>query len=173
MAPMKKTTRKPTTRQTGTAAKRKATKRTPASAKKAKKSSTRTPMSPAHKRALADGRSMSATVDRYLTAVNTPKRRGRKVSKEALQSRLGAAQARAKTASGVKKVLAAQQVRELRTQLAAMDAANTSDLKTLETGFIKIAQQFSENRGITYGSWRNAGVPAEVLKKAGIRRSRS
>src|SRR5689334_18875335 len=45
-------------------------------------------LSAAHKRALAEGRTMSATVDRYLSAVNTPKRRGRKVSKSALQQRL-------------------------------------------------------------------------------------
>jgi putative transposase len=34
-------------------------------------------LSASHKRALAEGRTMSATVDRYLSAVNTPKRRGR------------------------------------------------------------------------------------------------
>ncbi len=55
-----------------------------------KKASKRSPakgshkLSPGHKQALAAGRTMSATVDRYLAAVNTPKRRGRKVSKEAL-----------------------------------------------------------------------------------------
>src|SRR5690242_1918407 len=67
-------------------------------------------LSAAHKRALAEGRTMSATVDRYLSSVNTPKRRGRKVSKASLQQRLAGARAKAKTATGVDKVLAAQEV---------------------------------------------------------------
>ena len=64
---------------------RKATKRT---TKKATKRSTQRTLSAAHKRALAEGRTMSATVDRYLSAVNTPKQRGRKVSKATLTQRL-------------------------------------------------------------------------------------
>src|SRR5579862_6123581 len=122
-----------------------------------KRASHRT-MSTAHKRALAEGRTMSATVDRYLSAVNTPKRRGRKVSKSALQSRLAAARARAKSATGVDKVLAAQEVRDLQSRIAALDASNGGDIKTFETAFVKIAKRFGENRGIGYGAWRDAGV---------------
>src|SRR5437773_12454086 len=99
-------------------------KRTPAKAGGSRKLST------AHKRALAEGRTMSATVDRYLSAVNTPKRRGRKVSKASLQQRLAEARARAKSASGVDKVLAAQEVRDLQARIANMDAAGGGDLKS-------------------------------------------
>jgi hypothetical protein len=130
-------------------------------------------LSASHKRALAEGRTMSATVDRYLSAVNTPKRRGRKVSKSSLQQRLGDAQARAKSATGVDKVLAAQEVRDLQSRIASMETAGGGgDLKSLETAFVKIARQFGENRGIGYGAWRDAGVPAPVLKRAGIARTR-
>jgi hypothetical protein len=129
-------------------------------------------LSASHKRALAEGRTMSATVDRYLSAVNTPKRRGRKVSKAALVSRLAEARTKAKSASGVEKVLAAQEVRDLQNRIATMDAAGGSDIKSLETAFVKIAKQFGENRGIGYGAWRDAGVPAVVLKKAGVARTR-
>ena len=146
---------------------KKTTKRT----RKPAQSSTRT-MSPADKRALAEGRAVSATVDRYLSAVNTPKRRGRKVSKAVLESRLAAAQAKAKTMSGIEKLVAAQEVRDLRTRIAAMNSARGSDIAMLEAAFVKVAKQFSENRGITYASWRDAGVPAAVLKKAGIARTR-
>src|SRR4051812_28240316 len=86
-------------------------------AKKTARKATKRPaarkLSAAHKRALAEGRTMSATVDRYLSAVNTPKRRGRKVSKSALQQRLVEARAKANSATGVDKVLAAQQVRDV------------------------------------------------------------
>ena len=115
---------------------------------------------------------MSATVDRYLSAVNTPKRRGRKVSKGALQQRLTDARAKAKSATGVDRVLAAQEVRDLQTRIAALDSASGGDVKSLEAAFVKIAKRFGENRGIGYGAWRDAGVPAPVLKKAGIARTR-
>src|SRR5438552_5513385 len=96
-------------------------------AKKAARKATKRPasrrLSAAHKRALAEGRTMSATVDRYLSAVNTPKRRGRKVSKAALQQRLGDARVKAKTATGVERVLAAQEVRDLQSRIAALDTS--------------------------------------------------
>src|SRR5690348_15800508 len=108
---------------------RKATKRT---TKKAPKRSAQRTLSAAHKRALAEGRTMSATVDRYLSAVNTPKQRGRKVSKATLTQRLPSARERARSATGVEKVLAAQEVRDLQNKLANMNAANGSDIKSLE-----------------------------------------
>ena len=141
-------------------------------AKKAAKRPTPRKLSAAHKRALAEGRTMSATVDRYLSAVNTPKRRGRKVSKAALVQRLADARAKARGTSGVEKVLAAQEVRDLQLRIAALDAASASDVKSLEAAFVKIAKRFGENRGIGYGAWRDAGVPAVVLKKAGVARTR-
>ncbi len=154
---VKKRARKPAKKSAGKAAKRPAARR----------------LSASHKRALAEGRTMSATVDRYLSAVNTPKRRGRKVSKTSLQQRLTDARAKAKAATGVDKLLAAQEVRDLQTRIASIDAAGGgSDLKSLEAAFVKIAKQFGENRGIGYGAWRDAGVPAPVLKKAGIARTR-
>jgi len=145
-------------------------------AKKTARAATKRPsarrLSAAHKRALAEGRTMSSTVDRYLSAVNTPKRRGRKVSKTALQERLADSRARAKGAIGVEKVLAAQEVRDLQARIASMESAGADDLKGLESAFIKIAKRFGENRGIGYGAWRDAGVPAVVLKKAGVARRR-
>jgi hypothetical protein len=144
--------------------------------KKAAKTAAKRPaqrkLSASHKQALAEGRTMSATVDRYLSAVNTPKRRGRKVSKAALVERLAEAKARAKSATGVDKVLAAQDVRDLQTRISNMNEASGNDIKSLEAAFVKIAKRFGENRGIGYGAWRDAGVPATVLKKAGVARTR-
>ena len=141
-------------------------------AKKAAKRPAQRTLSAAHKRALAEGRTMSATVDRYLSAVNTPKRRGRKVSKAALVQRLSDARQKAKSATGVDRVLAAQEVRDLQARIASMNAASGTDVKGLESEFVKIAKRFGENRGIGYGAWRDAGVPAVVLKKAGVARTR-
>jgi hypothetical protein len=129
-------------------------------------------LSPAHKQALAEGRAMSAIIDRYLFAINTPHRRGRPVSKETLQARVYAARARYKSATGVAKLLAAQEVRDLQIRLAAMSGTTPTDLQHLETAFVKIAKRFGDNHGIDYHAWREAGVPATVLKKAGIARTR-
>jgi hypothetical protein len=53
-----------------------------------------------------------------------------------------------------------------------METATGGDVKSLESAFVKIAKRFGENRGIGYGAWRDAGVPAVVLKKAGVARTR-
>jgi hypothetical protein len=160
MPPAKKTARKPAKK----------------TAKKSMKRSVRRPvsrtLSASHKRALAEGRTMSATVDRYLAAVNTPKRRGRKVSQAALVERLGAAQERAKSATGVERVLAAQEVRDISSRISAMQSTGGTDLKALENAFVRVAKTFGEKRGIGYGAWRDAGVPAVVLKRAGVARTR-
>jgi hypothetical protein len=152
MAPAKKATRKAT---------KKATKR-PGTRK----------MTAAHKSALAEGRQMSAAVDRYLTALHTPKQRGRKVSPAALQQRLSSAQSRLRAATGIDKVLAAQTVRDVRARIDVARSGSTTDIKGLERAFVKVAKKFGAKRAIGYGAWRDAGVPADVLKRAGIARTR-
>ena len=154
---VKKTARRPAAKKTT----RKAVKR-PAPRK----------MSAAHKKALAEGRTMSATVNSYLAAINTPKKRGRRVSKATLDQRLTAARARSKAATGVEKVMAAQEVRDLQAKLAQLGAGTGVDVKSLEVAFVKIANRFSQARGISYGAWRDSGVSAVVLKRAGVARTR-
>ncbi len=146
-----------------------------APAKSARKAATKRrgqrKMTTTHKAALARGREMSTIVDRYLSVVNVPKKRGRRVSPVALRKRLAAAEATMKSATGVAKVLAAQEVRDLRARLAETGGEGTNT-KSLEASFVKVARQFSVNRGISYAAWRDAGVPAEVLQRAGIARAR-
>jgi|SRR5689334_14460780 len=151
---------------------RTAAKRTTKTAKGPAQPRTQRTMSASHKKALAEGRSMSLTVDRYLAVVNTPKRRGRKVSRATLEQRLASARERSKTATGVDKVLAAQEIRDLEAKIAQLDSASGADLKTLEAAFVKIAKKFGENRGIGYAAWRDAGVSAQVLRRAGVARTR-
>jgi hypothetical protein len=147
---------------------RKATKRTTTKADRrgARK------LSAAHKTALSEGRTMSATVNRYLSAISTPRRRGRKVSRATLEQRLVSARARFKSSVGVEKVLAAQEVRDLQAKIAQLQSSSAVDVRSLEASFIKIAKRFGENRGIGYGAWRDAGVPPVVLKRAGVTRTR-
>jgi hypothetical protein len=90
----------------------------------------------------------------------------------ALTSRLADARVRAKSAAGVDEVLAAQEVRDLQSRIAALDSSSGGGVKSLEAAFVKIAKRFGENRGVGYCAWRDAGVPAVVLKRASIGRTR-
>jgi hypothetical protein len=46
------------------------------------------------------------------------------------------------------------------------------DIEELEDAFVGIAASYSVRQGISYQSWREVGVPASVLARAGISRSR-
>lgn len=156
--PATKTARKSTKRVS-------AHKRTPAAKQRGRT------LSAQHKKSLAEGRTLSATVSRYLDAVNTPKRRGRKVTTESLVAKLSKQQDVFKAASGVEKVVAAQDILDIKARLAT--TPTVINIGPLEKEFVKVAKTFSANRRISYSAWREAGVSAEVLKKCGIARTRS
>lgn len=152
--------------------KRTVNKATPKAVKRTTKRPAKRAMSAAHKSALSEGRRISAVVNAYLEAINTPKRRGRKVSTATLTQRLADARVRARTATGTDRVIAAQQVRDISAKLAAASKASGVDVKQLEAAFVKVAKKFGENRGIGYGAWRDVNVPAAVLRRAGVARTR-
>jgi hypothetical protein len=174
-APAKKTSAKKATAKKATAkkatAKKSSAKKAPA--KKATKRSGPKKMSSQHKAALAEGRRSTAIVDRYLSALHIPKRRGRQVSRQALQQRLSAAEAQVRNATGVARLHAAQAARDLRTRLDSIASNRAADVKKLERDFVRVAKRFSDRRGISLGAWRDAGVPSRVLQRAGISRKRS
>ena len=143
-----------------------------AAAQKAAKRSGPRKMSAAHKRALAEGRQSAAIVDRYLAALHVPKPRGRKVSLATLQQRLATAEADIKKTMGTARLFAAQQARDLRARIDALGKTAAADIKKLEADFVRVAKRFSERRGIGYGAWRDAGVPAQTLQRAGVKRTR-
>jgi len=58
----------------------------------------------------------------------------------------------------------------LQSELA--NKGETVDLGALEKGFVKAARSYGERKGITYAAWRAAGVDANILRKAGIPRTR-
>lgn len=45
------------------------------------------------------------------------------------------------------------------------------DLSKLERDFIRSAAPYAERKKLSYRAFRSVGVPTEVLKKAGIKRS--
>lgn len=130
----------------------------------------RTPMSKEHKAALAEGRDQGRSVRRYLEALDANKpRRGRKRSPESLKKRLDAIETEIASADPLKRVHLVQERSDLQQALEA--SASNVDIDELESDFVKAAAPYSERKGITYSTWREVGVPAAVLEKAGIKRS--
>lgn len=131
---------------------------------------TRTPMSDDHKAALAEGRNQGRAVRRYLEALEAHKpKRGRKRTPESMRKQIDKIDAELAGADPLKRVSLIQARLDL---TAELDRAGTSvDLAALEQGFVDAAAAYSQRKGISYAAWRQLGVEASVLKRAGIRRS--
>jgi hypothetical protein len=130
----------------------------------------KTPMSETHKEALAEGRNHARIVGRYLDGLeaNKPKR-GRKRTPDSVKKRLATVTDELKDSGGLTRLNLLQERRDLEVELATMQAG-TPDLSGLEKEFVKVAKDYSSKKKISYGAWREFGVPPEVLKKAGITR---
>lgn len=107
---------------------------------------------------------------RYLEALEANKpRRGRKRSPESVKKRLAAIETEIADADPLKRVHLVQERADLQEALEATES--NVDLAKLEKDFVRSAAPYSQRKGITYSTWREVGVPAAVLEKAGITRS--
>ena len=130
----------------------------------------RSPMSDEHKAALAEGRNQGRAVRRYLEALEAHKpRRGRKRTPESIQKRLAKIESELENADALKRLQLIQERLDLTSELESVEAK--VDLSELEQGFVDAAKPYSERKGISYAAWRELGVDAAVLKRAGISRS--
>lgn len=128
-------------------------------------------MTKTHKAALAVGRNEARAVRNYLEALeaNRPQR-GRKRTTETIERRLAAIEDALTAADPLRRLHLLQERVDLNRELGAMNAV--TDMADLEAAFVDALPGYSERRGITYAVWREAGVPAALLKQAGISRSR-
>lgn len=129
----------------------------------------RSTFSEAHKQALAEGREQGRVIRRYLEAINTPGKRGRKRTPESIKRRLAAIADRLPSADPLTAVSLRQERMDLQVELERLSAAPV-DVRALEAEFVAVAKAFSDRKGITYAAWREAGVAASVLKRAGVTR---
>ena len=115
-------------------------------------------MSDEHKAALAEGRAQGRAVRAYLEALDANKpRRGRKRTPESMKARLDKIDASIDDADAISRLHMVQERLDL---VAAIEAAEaTVDIAPLENGFVAAAAPYGE-----------VGVPADVLKRAGISR---
>jgi hypothetical protein len=138
-----------------------------------RKKPTKAGLSASHKDALAEGRRQGNAVRRYLVALERSRpRRGRSTSTETLKDRLASIESRLFTADALQRVHLIQERRNLERRIAGAGDEIEDDLPALETAFIAVAAEYGARKGIDYGTWREAGVSAEVLQKAGIHWSR-
>jgi hypothetical protein len=127
-------------------------------------------MSAEHKAALVQGRKEAKAIKHYLDALAS-RRPGRPVTKDSLEKRLASIQDRlASETDALKRVDLHQAKIEVEDALAS--AQESQDLTSLESAFADVAGAYSTRKGISYGAWRSAGVPAAILKKAGVARTR-
>lgn len=123
-----------------------------------------------HLAALAEGRTQSAAVRRYLEALEAHKpKRGRKRTSDSIKGRLAKIEAELQDSTSLRRLQLMQERMDLLEELNT--TAATVDLSELEDGFVRAAKAYGDRKGITYTTWREFGVPASVLKKAGIGRA--
>ena len=126
-------------------------------------------MSAEHKAALAAGRRESRAIKLYLDSLGS-RRRGRPVTAESLAKRVKDLEKRIAAETNVLKAIDLRQAR-LDAEQALGAAEETVDRAKLETDFVRNVKAYTKRKGISYAAWREAGVPAATLKKAGIGRA--
>jgi hypothetical protein len=126
-------------------------------------------MSKAHKAAMEQGRAEGRVVRDYLEALRSAKpKRGRKRTAESIEARLAKIEDELETASAIEELQLLQERRDLQVELESMGGG--VDLESLEEAFVGVAKSYGERKGIVYATWRDVGVPAAALKRAGIGR---
>ena len=129
-------------------------------------------MTDEHKAANAKARSENKAVSDYLDALETNRpRRGRKRTADAMKKRLETIAEDLETAAPIRRVQLVQERIDLEKSIVA--SAEIVDISELEDAFAEVAVSYSGRKGITYSAWREVGVPASTLQRAGISRSGS
>ena len=127
-------------------------------------------LSSEHKQALAEGRAASRAVRNYLEALEAHKpRRGRKRTPDTISRRLVAIAEELETdIDPLTRLHLIQERMDLEQEVGQLSEG--VDLAALESEFVAVASTYSTRKGISYTAWRELGVPADVLKRAGVSR---
>lgn len=131
-------------------------------------------VSPEQKAAMAAGRTEARAVKNYLEGLElTRPKRGRKRTPDSINQRLAKiADELETTVDPMRRLALTQEEIDLTTELTKLESKTDVDMASLEKAFITSAAGYSDRKGISYSAWRAVGVPAAVLKEAGISRAR-
>ncbi len=126
-------------------------------------------MSDEHKAAIAAGRTEAAAVRDYLEALETNRPKpGRRPTAESLTAKRDAIDAQVADAKPIKRLLLLQERRDVEAAIEAIQVE--PDMTAVEYGFVTHAASYGQRKGIQYATWREFGVSADVLRRAGITR---
>jgi hypothetical protein len=123
------------------------------------------------KNARLEGRRQAQTVRIYLEALKAsqaPKRRGRKRTPESIRRRLEDITVELSgEPDPLRELKLLQERHDLGNELVHLEQ-RAPDPSEFEDEFVKVAKSYSERQGVTRVAWRELGVPASVLKRAGL-----
>lgn len=122
-------------------------------------------MTDEHKARLRQGREEGQIVRNYLKAI-AKRPRGRPRSRDSIQRRLMTIAEKFASADPLLQLELTQERIDLQQELERID--NPVDISELEAQFKNVALSYSQRKGIKYAAWREMGVPATVLKEAGV-----
>ena len=128
-------------------------------------------ITPQHKAAMAAGRAEGRAIKNYLEALESNKpRRGRRRTPESIATRLEKIDHEMAAADAMKRLSLIQERLDLLAELEQLQAPKV-DMAALEEQFVIAAKGYSDRKGISWTAWREVGVPASVLERAGVSRS--
>ncbi|CAB4529530.1 unannotated protein [freshwater metagenome] len=121
---------------------------------------------------MAEGRTESRLIKSYLEAIRRTKpTAGRPRTSESVNNRINKVnQILDSKLDPLKRLSLLQERIDLAQELKRIEDNSTDLVAELEPDFIIAAKSYSERKGISYAAWREFGVPASVLKAAGISR---
>lgn len=121
---------------------------------------------------MAEGRRQSNTIDRYLKQIerlDAHDKRQTALDPEVLEAEAAHVARALESAEGLRRLQLLQKREDL--QRMALEVAPQEDLELVQE-FIRIAAEYGARKGISYSTWREVGVPVDVLRSAGISRTR-
>lgn len=121
----------------------------------------------AQKRAMARGRKLAGDVRAYLEVLEAG-RGARRRNPDTLRRQLADIEARWESADPLARVHLAQRRIDLRRALDGLQGER--HWAEVEARFVRSAKAYGAAKGISYAAWREVGVPAALLRKAGITR---
>ncbi len=111
-------------------------------------------------------------IRRYLSALETTKPgRGVKRASDAVGNRITKVDELLVSADPLRRVHLTQERIELHAEYVRLTNGNHAELSQLERDFVRVVRSYGDRHGITYAAWRQVGVEATVLEKAGIHKA--
>jgi hypothetical protein len=112
-------------------------------------------------------------VRRYLSTLDAQRPgRGPKRAAEAIANRLLKIDELLISADPISRLHLTQERIDLDAESIRLGNGNEADLGELEVEFVRVAKPYGDRHGVTYSAWRQVGVEADVLERAGIVRVR-